>query len=221
MKLRWKIAQAAEIRWWQSYLNKKDKGEYLDWKKKYWRQFLEDCNMEVPTGASCADIGCGPAGIFTVLEEQQVMAVDPLLEQYEAKLAHFNPADYPKVSFQTLPLEQLVNAQFVNAQFENAQFDYVFCLNAINHVADLDACLDNLIKIIKKDGTLVLSIDAHNHQVLKHIFRALPGDILHPHQYDLAEYQTMLTSRGLSIEATIHKDKAFFFDYFVLIAKLR
>lgn len=210
MKLRWKIAQAAEIKWWQSYLNKKDKAAYLDWKKEYWQQFLVDCKLEIPVGASCADIGCGPAGIFTILEQQQVTALDPLLEQYQEKLAHFDFEDYPQVHFESIPLEKLTNQQ---------QYDYVFCLNAINHVADLEQCFDNLFKITKKGGTLIVSIDAHNHTILKHIFRALPGDILHPHQYDLAEYQTMLTTRGATIKHTVHKDSAFFFDYYVLVAK--
>lgn len=211
MKLRWKIAQAAEIKWWQGYLKKKDKATYLDWKKGYWRQFLEDCQLQVPQGASCADIGCGPAGIFTILEQQQVTALDPLLQQYEEKLAHFDFKDYPQVDFEPIPLEQLTSKQ---------QYDYVFCLNAINHVADLEQCFDNLFKITKKGGTMIVSIDAHNHTVLKHIFRALPGDILHPHQYDLAEYQTMLTSRGATIQKSVHKDSAFFFDYYILIAEV-
>jgi 2-polyprenyl-6-hydroxyphenyl methylase/3-demethylubiquinone-9 3-methyltransferase len=209
MKLRWKIAQAAEIRWWQGYLKKKDKTTYLDWKKAYWTQFLEDCQLEVPVAATCADIGCGPAGIFTILEQQKVTAIDPLLDQYQEKLAHFDFEDYPNVNFQSMPLEKLADTQ---------QYDYVFCLNAINHVADLEQCFDNLFLTVKKGGTLVVSIDAHNHTILKHIFRALPGDILHPHQYDLEEYQSMLTSRGATITTSIHKDKAFFFDYYVLVA---
>ncbi|WP_052594057.1 bifunctional 2-polyprenyl-6-hydroxyphenol methylase/3-demethylubiquinol 3-O-methyltransferase UbiG [Aureispira sp. CCB-QB1] len=210
MKLRWKIAQAAEIRWWQGYLNKKDKSEYLTWKKDYWKQFLKDCQLSLPPQAICLDIGCGPAGIFTILPYQEVDAIDPLLDSYAEKLPHFVPSDYPNVTFQNLPLEKVQL---------NKTYDYVFCLNAINHVADLEQCFDNLFSLTKAGGTLVVSIDAHNHRIFKHLFRAIPGDILHPHQFDLEEYQTMVTTRGGHIQATIHKDKAFFFDYYVLVIK--
>lgn len=211
MKLRWKIAQAAEIRWWQNYLGKKDKASYLTWKKQYWTSFLDDCGLTVPPNVHCLDAGCGPAGIFTVLNEQQIDAVDPLLDDYNQKLQHFTPTDYPNVKFITSPLEQYKSAK---------TYDYVFCLNAINHVADLDACWDHLFAMTKPNGTLVVSIDAHNHAVLKHIFRAIPGDILHPHQYDLQEYKNMVTQRGGKILKTVHKDQAFFFDYYVLVIEV-
>ena len=210
MKLRWKVAQAAEIRWWQNYLKKKDKHSYLQWKKDYWKQFLVDCQLEVPPQVTCLDAGCGPAGIFTILEQQQVDAVDPLLDDYQQKLTHFVPQDYPNVQFITSPLEQFKPTQ---------AYDYVFCLNAINHVSDLEQCWEQLFAATKKNGTLVVSIDAHNHAIFKHIFRAIPGDILHPHQYDLKEYQTMVQRHGGELIRTVHKDKAFFFDYYILIIK--
>mgnify|MGYP003775092495 CR=1 FL=1 len=31
----------------------------------------------------------------------------------------------------------------------------------------------------------------------------MPGDILHPHQFDLAEYQKMMTDRGCKLEQSI------------------
>jgi 2-polyprenyl-3-methyl-5-hydroxy-6-metoxy-1,4-benzoquinol methylase len=212
MKFRWKVAQAAEIRWWQGYLNKKDKAEYLNWKKDYWKTFLKECELDVPTNATCSDIGCGPAGVFTVLENEHIDAIDPLLDSYEQKLDHFDPKDYPNVNFISSPLEQFSAKE---------PYDYVFCLNAINHVSDLDQCWEQLFDATKKGGTLVVSIDAHNHSFFKYLFRAIPGDILHPHQYDLKEYQDMLTKRGGRIIKTLHKDKAFFFDYYVLVVEVQ
>ena len=60
-------------------------------------------------------------------------------------------------------------------------YDKVFCLNAINHVEDLGLCFDKLVQFTRSGGTLIVSIDAHNYQLFKHVFRLLPGDILHPH----------------------------------------
>ena len=209
--LRWKIAQKAELRWWQRYLKGKPRADYLNWKKAYWKTLIQQTGLSLQAEESVLDAGCGPAGIFTILKDQEVVALDPLLESYEEKLEHFKKTDYPKVKFVSQSLEAYQPAQF---------FDKVFCLNAINHVADLDKSLDKLIQMIKPEGQLILSIDAHNFKFLKPIFRMIPGDILHPHQYDLQEYKDMLTSSGIHISKSILYQKAFLFNYYILIGTL-
>lgn len=207
--IRWKVAQAFEIRWWRKYLKGKSKTDYLAWKRQYWTDFLAKCRINIPLSASVMDAGCGPAGIFMVFEQQpKVVALDPLLDRYEADLQHFSRTDYPYVTFAHQQLEDWDATQ---------NFDSVFCLNAINHVANLDRCMDLLCNAAKTD--LIVSIDAHNHQLFKQLFRLAPSDILHPHQYDLKEYQDMLTVRGFEITDTICMKEEFFFDYYVLVAK--
>lgn len=210
MKLRWKVAQAAEIRWWQNYLKKKPKADYIHWKKNYWKGLVSEVGIKVKPEDRILDAGCGPAGIFMIFDQNQVDAVDPLLEQYAQKLEHFNPSDYPNVNFITSSLEQFDLQQ---------PYDTVWCLNAINHVSDLSLSFDIITAAVRRGGTLICSIDAHNYSLFKHIFRLLPGDVLHPHQYDLKEYQKMLTDRGFTIEKSILKDKQFFFNYYILVAK--
>ncbi len=210
MKLRWKIAQAAEIKWWQNYLKNKPKADYLQWKKDYWRDLVAKTGIQLKPNDRVMDAGCGPAGVFMVLEDQKVDALDPLLEQYEQKLAHFDRQAYPNVDFFAQPLEDFSATE---------EYDTLFCLNAINHVSDLEACFDKLVKATKTGGNLVVSIDAHNYSFFKHTFRLLPGDILHPHQYDLDEYQKMLINRGCTVSKSLLFKKEFFFDYYVLVAQ--
>lgn len=213
MTFRWKIAQAAEIRWWQRYLKNKPTTDYAAWKTDYWQKLLAEIGLaELNTEGgknTILDAGCGPAGIFMIFKDQKVDALDPLLDGYEASLPHFKKSFYPNVQFHSQPLESFDKKE---------AYDAVFCLNAINHVADLARCFDVLVTAAKKGGKLIVSIDAHNHQLLKHIFQALPGDVLHPHQYDLTEYQAMLTSRGCTIDNLILKKPEFIFNYYVLVA---
>jgi SAM-dependent methyltransferase len=235
MTFRWKIAQAAEIRWWQGYLKNKPTTDYAVWKTKYWQDLLTEIgldaiytegssselkikNLELKKGENAVytegsrilDAGCGPAGIFMIFKNQKVDALDPLLDEYEAKLPHFRRENYPNVQFFSQPLESFSDKKSI--------YDTVFCLNAINHVADLQRAFDVLVDATKSGSTLVVSIDAHNYRFLKTIFQALPGDVLHPHQFDLAEYSAMLTSRGCRIERTILKKSEFIFNYYVLVA---
>jgi 2-polyprenyl-3-methyl-5-hydroxy-6-metoxy-1,4-benzoquinol methylase len=212
MKLRWKIAQAAEIRWWRSYLKGKPEADYLQWKNKYWQNLLQQIGLEPRKKERILDAGCGPAGIFMTLKEQQVDALDPLLDQYEDKLVHFSKNQYPNVRFFSLALEDFAEA---------IPYDTVFCLNAINHVSDLNLCFDKLVAHTKAGGQLVVSIDAHNWSFFRHLFRLIPGDILHPHQYNLEEYKNFLTQRNCIIENVVLMDSTFIFDYYVLVARMR
>ena len=207
MSLKWKIAQHLEIRWWKRYLKSKSPKEYLEWKNNYWKGFLKKINIEVANGASILDAGCGPAGIFVHFPNHQVSAVDPLLEQYET-LPHFSSKKYPNTTFQNASLETA----------KLAQYDYIFCLNAINHVADLPKSFDKIVGALKPNGKMIVSIDAHNYKGLKHLFRLLPGDVLHPHQYDKEEYKNMLTQRGLTIDFEILIKHEIIFDYWALVA---
>ena len=222
MTFRWKIAQAAEIRWWQNYLKNKSTTDYAQWKTQYWEQLLAEIGLEslntVPKDSygegggntRILDAGCGPAGIFMIFKKQKVDALDPLLDEYETKLSHFKKSNYPNVQFYAQPLETFDKIN---------EYDAVFCLNAINHVADLAQCFDILVNSVKSGGELIVSIDAHNYPFLKKIFQAIPGDILHPHQYDLEEYTNMLTSRGCTLEKTILKKKETIFNYYILVLK--
>lgn len=210
MSLRWKIAQAIEIRWWKRYLNSKPVGDYLDWKRTYWENLLNRINVHPRPSDSVLDVGCGPAGVFIVLPDAEVDALDPLLSDYERNLPHFKAQNYP-------------NTNFINQPFESfkatKKYDTIFCLNAINHVEDLTACFEKLGALLKEGGTLVLSIDAHNYSFFKHLFRLIPGDILHPHQYDLQEYESKVSDLGLDIQETVLYKEEFFFNYHIIIAK--
>ncbi|MCH2045711.1 MAG: methyltransferase [Saprospiraceae bacterium] len=211
MGLRWKVAQAAEIRWWKKYLAKKDVDTYLNWKKKYWIDFLKKLNLQIPIGVTCLDAGCGPAGIFTVLDEQTVTALDPLLDQYTQELDHFQPEHYKNVTFINTALEKFQPTQ---------SYDYIFCLNAINHVNNLAQSLDNLFQAGRKGTQIIISVDAHNYKGFKYLFKSLPGDILHPHQYDLKEYVNMLHQYNINIKDTILVKKEFFFAYYAIILEV-
>ena len=156
------------------------------------------------------DAGCGPAGIFMVLENQSVTALDPLLNDYEKQLQHFRKSDYPNVEFVNSPLENFRREKY---------FDIIFCMNAINHVQDYNLSMNNLIDSLKPEGIFVFTIDAHNFSFFKYLFRAVPGDILHPHQYDLNEYKLQLTERGIEILKVIELKKEFFFNHYLIAGR--
>jgi len=210
--LRWRTAQFFEARWWNKYLAKKDVATYLAWKKGYWQGVIDKIagSLKMRPGQYVLDAGCGPAGIFINLPGYQVTAFDPLLDIYEKNLPHFKKEMYPDVDFYNASLETFTSEKL---------FDVVFCMNAINHVSQLDEAFLTLYNCTKKGGKIVVSIDAHNHPAFKFLFRLQPADILHPHQYDLAEYEQMLTKLNCTMLQTELIKKEFLFNHYILVAE--
>lgn len=220
MSVRWKIAQWFELKWWQRYFEGKDKVQYYDWKRQYWNKLLDQIADVLPLASAkhIADLGCGPAGIFTIFPDKEMVAVDPLLDEYASKLSFFDQKDFPYTTFVNQSLEEFDVLKAPLGGLGVEKFDIVFCMNAINHVADINKAYDRLVEAASEAGSIVVSIDAHNHPFFKHLFRLIPGDILHPHQYDLAEYNAFLTSRGCIIAKAVLIKKEFFFSHYVVVA---
>jgi 2-polyprenyl-6-hydroxyphenyl methylase/3-demethylubiquinone-9 3-methyltransferase len=213
MNLRWKIAQWFELQWWRQYLRNKDKEDYLAWKKNYWYGLLNKISTEIKIDASKSviDMGCGPAGIFIALPDNKVTAIDPLLDEYEQQTHFFKKSDYPGVRFVKTSIEDF--------EAEGINYDAVFCMNAINHVHDIECGFEKLKDVCAVNGVIVVSIDAHNFSFFKYLFRLIPGDILHPHQYDLNEYYNFLEKGELRISTPVLLKHEFFFDHYLLVAK--
>ncbi len=212
---RWKIAQSFEILWWKRYLKNKPKADYLLWKMQYWRNFLHDIHLGELLDVSrdtkiILDAGCGPAGIFTVLDNHSVIGLDPLMEAYTKNVSQFLIGDYKHTSFLNQSIESFEG---------HGLFDYVFCLNAINHVENLKKAVDVLVQATNEDGTLIISVDAHRSKLLQRIFSLLPGDILHPHQYTLLQYKSIFKNQGIEVKTEVLKKREPIFDYYVLVLK--
>jgi SAM-dependent methyltransferase len=209
--LRWRIAQILELKWWQRYLRHRGPDRYLAEKADYWQRLLTAAAVAVPPGARVLDAGCGPAGIFIVLHENRdVTAVDPLLHRYAAALPHFDPDRYPGVDFVAGTLETFSPVRL---------FDYVFCMNAINHVGDWHTALSALSRCTSPGGILVLGVDVHRYGGLKRLFRLVPGDILHPHQHDRRDYRKALARHGWTATGELTFRAGRIFDYWIVTGK--
>lgn len=212
MSLRYQLAQSLEQRWWKRYLAKKQPENYLDWKRNYWIQFLEKLPTELlqNENQNLADFGCGPAGIFMVLKNQKVTALDPLLSKYEAT-TFFDLNNYPWVKFE--------NAQIENLKSKD-EFDGAFCLNAINHVQDLQIALQTIENSLKPGGWLVLSSDVHKRHWTRKLFKKISWiDPLHPQQDHAQDYEMSFQKLNLAVESSFRHSENFLFEYRVWLLR--
>lgn len=207
-KWKWKIAQALEWRWWYFYLAQYPKQDYLNNKRAYWERMLLAAGLAPEKSMRLLDAGCGPAGLFILPLGGSVDALDPLLEQYQRRLPHFDPDDFPDVKFIPRPLEGFQPAGL---------YDVVWCFNAINHVENLELAAASLVEALQPGGLLVVSVDVHKYARLKKIFQYLPGDVLHPHQFDAKDYEALFLSFDLSLLRRKTLKKGLIFDYYLMV----
>ncbi len=210
--LKWKVAQQAEIRWWKKYLRAQDAQTYLKWKKEYWKEFFARVSddLSLNSGHVILDAGCGPAGIFMILNENSVDAIDPLLDSYEDELTIFSKREYPGVTFVTGSIEGMEKSR---------KYDIIFCINALNHVDDIRLSISNIVGAAKTGSKILISIDAHNYKMMKLLFRGVPFDILHPHQYSIEDYEKMWIEKNCSIRKRITLKRDFLFSYYLLLVE--
>lgn len=208
MSLRWKIAQFFEILWWKRYLKNRNPEEYLVWKRKYWNDLLDKIGArpDIQKSVSIMDSGCGPAGVFIVLDDKEVHAVDPLLDEYDKSLEQFSYANYQAINFYTCSFES----------YNGPKVDLIFCFNAVNHFRDLAKSIQLLRDCLNESGVLYISVDAHRFSLLQFIFNLIPGDILHPHQLTLGQYINRIEQVGLKVTETTLLKRESIFDYQML-----
>lgn len=207
---KWNLAQFLEKNWWFYYLKSKDLQEYLIRKKTYWFFFLNQIHIHPPKEASIIDLGCGPAGIFTIFgEHTKITGVDPLLDFYKSK-------------FKSI-LDMYANVEFVKSTIElytpKQTYEFVFCLNAINHVKDIDRCMYQFKSCGNKSSVFIISSDIHRHSFAKGFLKLIPIDMLHPKQMDNDEFEQLIIRHGFEIVEKKIMSKKFLFNYEVYILK--
>ncbi len=216
VKKRWRLSQFFELIWWRHFLYKKNQEAYFSQKKEYWHFFLSHISdvwsSKAQDSQTILDAGCGPSGIFMILNSHHVDAIDPLVQAYEKKLPHFSPEMYPYVNFTKKQIESINTSK---------KYDTVFCLNAINHVADIKTCLVNLSKAMKDNGQMIISCDTHNYRMLKFLFKMIPADILHPHQMSVNDLEILLRKCALQIQKRTCLKSRKIFNYHVWVVVKR
>ncbi|MEL7377312.1 MAG: class I SAM-dependent methyltransferase [Bacteroidota bacterium] len=206
---RWRLAQFTELHWWKRYLSSQDEESYLNKKRAYWQRVLDQLMFEPTKGERVLEVGCGPAGIFILLNSQQRMtAMDPLIEEYESNLTHFDRSMYPEVSFHVGMMESFQ---------PDEKYSTIYAFNTINHVSNWKTALNNLNNLLKPGGTLIISSDVHRFSLLRTIFHLLPGDVLHPQQHSRHHYMEAFRQYNWNVIEEAKLKREAIFDYYAWV----
>ena len=133
--------------------------EYEFW-KKFTREHVFDKGYYEPLFTECfgldktfydkkriVDIGCGPIGSLEWADNAlERVGIDPLAEAYE-----YLGTTKHRMSYQPDFVE--------NISFTDNYFDVGASMNSLDHVDDLEKCIQEIVRIIKPGGLFLLIVD--------------------------------------------------------------
>ncbi|PKK89729.1 MAG: hypothetical protein CVV64_13065 [Candidatus Wallbacteria bacterium HGW-Wallbacteria-1] len=96
------------------------------------------------SGQKILDLGCGPHGGIIGFENCEKYGVDALIDSYKT-LGY--PLDEHPIKY--------FNARSEALPFENCFFDCVICVNALDHVDDLNQTLREIARVVKIGGKFI------------------------------------------------------------------
>jgi SAM-dependent methyltransferase len=169
-----------------------------DW-NLWWKTRFEEYNFLPQKVENAIEVGCGPyTNIRHMLDKcspEHLFLSDPLIKTYiKFKLA-FTAHAY-KHSFCILddhPLEEI--------PYRDAYFDLSVMINVLDHVRDAALCMENLIRITKPGGWIIIGQDLTNSEDIETLSRDA-GLVGHPIKIS-HEWFTPYLEKG--IEPHIHK----------------
>jgi SAM-dependent methyltransferase len=113
-------------------------------------------------GKKVLDIGCGPRGSLEWCKNAKTkIGLDPISSKYQKIGASRHKMEYVESGSEEIP-------------FEDGFFDAVFCVNAIDHVRDIERSVEEIKRVTRKGGKLVMVTELGGEV-----------DVRHPHSLGL------------------------------------
>lgn len=114
------------------------------------REFI--IKHSLPLSGNILEIGTGKGNFTIELAKHKIefTTIDISLEHQNLVLA----------KLKDLELEKYVTCQIDDAEnlsFANELFDIIFSINAVHHIKNMDSFMDEIRRVMKKDGKIILS----------------------------------------------------------------
>jgi SAM-dependent methyltransferase len=162
---RWHEAQAHELDFWRGWRDLAPyRGVNLD---EYWQGEIAKFGLDATffQGHRVLDVGCGPVGLIHFLPQAaERVRLDPLLHVYTEKL--------PLTGWS-------IAAAGEELPLTDRSLDIAICFNALDHMRDPAAALQEIARVLRPGGTLLLMI----HTFPAWTMPLLAIDRLHPHHW--------------------------------------
>lgn len=177
----WKVAQDWEQEHWlRQQKNLSLYGKNYAWKllslfglveknrgddrNHWWRQAFDNYSFLPQTVENALEVGCGPYTNIRLIRKtcrpQHIVLSDPLIRTYVKFKMTFVNEMYQEAAcvLDNHPLEEL--------PFADNYFDLAVMINVLDHVRDANLCMQNLMRVLKPGGIMVIGQDLTNQEDL-------------------------------------------------------
>jgi len=121
---------------------------------EYWEQYryLNEIKkiVDIHEDTKILDVGCGISTVLHFLNGKRY-GIDPLAESYKNLYKYPEDIHIQKAEGEKIP-------------FIDKYFDIVFCSNVIDHVSDPQKVVDNISRVLNKNGYFVLTVELFDEQ---------------------------------------------------------
>jgi len=146
-----------------------------DW-NYWWKNAFENYKALPKFFEKALEVGCGPYTNMRLISKhckiQDIYCSDPLMDVYASFKLNWLAK---KIKTKQIKLSS-DRCECLN--FPDNYFDLVICINVLDHVQDAKKCLEEIIRVAKSNGFLILGQDLSNDDDLK--IEAVIRDIGHP-----------------------------------------
>lgn len=149
---------------WEDFAEKKAKGYLVDrfdpssatGFKNFVREALLLCLLNPRPGEKILDVGCASGKqVFLIAEKGAYAVGTDISEKFMEEARNYTRENnVANVSFDVLDIKDL--------KFPDKQFDKILCAEVLEHVVDLEASINELLRVLKPGGLLVLSVPNKN-----------------------------------------------------------
>jgi len=194
---RWKQAQEFELKFARTAIESDD-----DWNQWWYEKFNRYSILNKRHFENILEVGCGPhTNIRYILPEitfDKIWLEDPLIQFYitynlNKSNSFFNylktkfkkgKINYLLKTFSELKVKvDLSSSKLEDLPYKDHQMDIIVCINVLDHVSDYNQCMNEIFRVLKKDGILILGQDLSNEEDLIQCPESY-SDIGHPIKVD-------------------------------------
>jgi|WetSurMetagenome_2_1015567.scaffolds.fasta_scaffold176402_1 SAM-dependent methyltransferase len=194
---RWKEAQNFELKYSQLTIGQDD-----DW-NRWWRERFNDYSIiKGKHFSNVLEVGCGAhTNIRYILPEitcNKIWLEDPLIQYYlthdlkecgsllnylKTKIGR-RKTNYLIRLFSDLTVNvDISSSKLENLPYKDSQMDLIICINVLDHVTDYDLCMNEIFRVLKNEGVLILGQDLSGHEDFQECPESYT-DIGHPIKVD-------------------------------------
>jgi SAM-dependent methyltransferase len=192
-KTEWEIAQELEPIHWSENVEVISKKGYQDKIKHRADLLLSICKPYFKISSSkmsILEIGGGATPMVDFIDCKEAVSIDPLANFY----------------LETFPFLKERNVQYDQGKMEelpysDEKFDFIICRNAIDHVEDIEKCLSESKRVLKKDGTFYLAINTFSG--LLYLYKAINKDKEHPYTFNIRSFKKTVLNSGFKLSKEI------------------